>query len=594
MDAFSSSFFTPVPSVPVPPPSKAFFFLPNFTVFSVRTEDRPSSKPTSKPPQQPPGNPSSYNKLALIQEKKKNHFPPLQRLTVAVCDVVDDMINRFVDPAFRRPSFDPKHVLTGIYAPVAELPPTECSEVEGELPPCLAGAYIRNGPNPKFFPQSPYHLFDGNGMLHSLLLSQDRAIFCSRFVKTYKFQVEEKAGRAVYPNLFSAMHGFGGIVRIAIISARASTGQVDYSKGCSPANTSVAMLGNKLLALWESDLPYAVRLTSQGDISTLGRCNFDGKLSAAMTAHPKLDHDTGEVFAFRCEFTLPYLTYFWFDSNGHKQQDVPIYSLQHRSLIHDFAITKQYAVFVDVNIVIDPLRMISGEGRLFGKDETKVSRIGVIPRYASDESEMTWLDVPGLNAIHIINAWDEINDDGTDSIVMVAPSVHSVQDALQEPHLIRNSVEKVKINLKTGEVQRIRLAENLDWGVINPGYTGKKSRYVYMARATGVAKLDMDADGGENCVVAEREWGPDCFAGEPFFVARHPDDGDAEEDDGYVVTFMHDSSNAGAGESRFLVMDAKSATLQIVASVKLPGRVPYGFHGLFVSERDLRRQSSNL
>lgn len=61
---------------------------------------------------------------------------------------------------------------------------------------------------------------------------------------------------------------------------------------------------------------------------------------------------------------------------------------------------------------------------------------------------------------------------------------------------------------------------------------------------------------------------------------------DAEEDDGYVVSYVHDENT---GESRFLVMDAKSPNLDLVATVKLPRRVPYGFHGLFVAESDLNR-----
>ncbi|KAH0850455.1 hypothetical protein Bca4012_007345 [Brassica carinata] len=79
---------------------------------------------------------------------------------------------------------------------------------------------------------------------------------------------------------------------------------------------------------------------------------------------------------------------------------------------------------------------------------------------------------------------------------------------------------------------------------------------------------------------------PGCYGGEPFFVARDPGDQEAEEDDGYVVTYVHDEV---AGESKFLVMDAKSPELEIVAAVRLPRRVPYGFHGLFVKESDINK-----
>lgn len=101
-----------------------------------------------------------------------------------------------------------------------------------------------------------------------------------------------------------------------------------------------------------------------------------------------------------------------------------------------------------------------------------------------------------------------------------------------------------------------------------------------------MVKLDLSisTEAGGDCTVASRLYGAGCHGGEPFFVARDPSNLTAEEDDGFLVTYMHDEN---LQESMFLVMDAKSSTLDIVAAVKLPQRVPDGFHGLFVSESDL-------
>lgn len=107
-----------------------------------------------------------------------------------------------------------------------------------------------------------------------------------------------------------------------------------------------------------------------------------------------------------------------------------------------------------------------------------------------------------------------------------------------------------------------------------------------MPKISGVVKLDVTRGDRDDCTVARRMYGPGCYGGEPFFVARDPGDPEAEEDDGYVVTYVHDEV---AGESKFLVMDAKSPELEVVAAVRLPRRVPYGFHGLFVKESDLNK-----
>ncbi|XP_060182542.1 probable carotenoid cleavage dioxygenase 4, chloroplastic [Lycium barbarum] len=118
-------------------------------------------------------------------------------------------------------------------------------------------------------------------------------------------------------------------------------------------------------------------------------------------------------------------------------------------------------------------------------------------------------------------------------------------------------------------------------------------RYIYAAignpwpKAKGVVKLDLSISeiDHRDCVVATQIFGPNCFCCEPFFVAKDPNNVfAADEDDGYVVCDMH---NENTRESSLLVMDAKSHDLEIVAVVKLPRRVPYGFHGIFVKESDL-------
>ncbi|PIN16457.1 Zeaxanthin 7,8-dioxygenase [Handroanthus impetiginosus] len=92
--------------------------------------------------------------------------------------------------------------------------------------------------------------------------------------------------------------------------------------------------------------------------------------------------------------------------------------------------------------------------------------------------------------------------------------------------------------------------------------------------------------GVADCTVGRRMYGPGCYGSEPIFVTREPYNAAAEEDDGYLLSYVY---NENIQESRFLVMDAKSPTLEIVAAVKLPRRVPHGFHSIFVKESDLQK-----
>ncbi|XP_031503109.1 zeaxanthin 7,8(7',8')-cleavage dioxygenase, chromoplastic-like [Nymphaea colorata] len=615
MDAISSPFLAPFPQLslssvsPKTTPSRITFP----TITNVRIEERPQ---TQLKPQSPaatatttttttiaaPPPPSSKERIngrraeapslpleqaRLVRLPSRISSPP--SLPVTICNILDDLINNFIDRPLRS-SINPKDVLANNCAPVGELLPTKCT-VQGRLPSCLDGAYIRNGPNPRFVPRAGYHLFDGDGMLHAMRISSGQATFCSRFVRTYKFTQEEEAGSPIYPNYFAGFEGAAGLARGGVLAVRALTGQFNPLNGAGLANTSLVFMDNKLMALGESDLPYEVRVTPDGDVETIGQWNFGGKLTMGMTAHPKIDPVTGEVFSFRYGPIPPFLNYFRIGSDGSKQPDVPIFSFQQPSFVHDFAITQRYAIFPDMQIVMKPLDMLTGEGPPVGYDAGKVARIGVIPRYATDDSEMKWIEVPGFNFVHTVNAWDE---KGGEEVVLVAANTIPVEHMLERMDLLHCCVEMVRINLKEGKVvgRKPLSTRNLEWGVINPKFLGRKNRFAFMAigdptpKVKGIVKLDFDQAGEDDCVVAARSFGERCFAGEPFFVGNKEG---GDEDDGYVLTYTQDE---GSGQSRFVVMDAKSPTLDIVASVRLPQRVPYGFHGLFVSEKDLQKQKN--
>ena len=110
--------------------------------------------------------------------------------------------------------------------------------------------------------------------------------------------------------------------------------------------------------------------------------------------------------------------------------------------------------------------------------------------------------------------------------------------------------------------------------------TGRPYRFGYCAQVdTGsmhwpTVKHDLHAG-----VRQVFDHGPGRAAGEPVFVARP---GGQEEDDGWLVTFVHDGN---AGSAEFVVIDAQDFARGYVARVKLPQRVPFGFHGNWVPDR---------
>ncbi|KAL7150122.1 hypothetical protein ABFS83_05G088400 [Erythranthe nasuta] len=432
-----------------------------------------------------------------------------------ILNKLDDFISTFLDPSPLRPNIDPEHGMSGYFAPVDELPPTACTEVAavegggGPLPSCLDGAYIRNGPNPQFVEgrRRPYHLFDGDGMLHMIRISGGKATtFCSRYIKTHKHTVERENGSPFVPSPFSSFNGIASsISRCMLTAARVLMGQFDpLNKGFGAANTSVALLPGggggaaNLFALSECDLPI--------------------------------------------------------DPEGRKQKDV--------------------------QIVVNPLSVLRPP---VGVDRAKVPRVGVIGKYAEDDSGMWWMEAPGLNMFHSVNAWEEEGSGGT-TIVAVVSNALRVEELFESIGLAQLRLEKITIDVNAHTVHRQPLSTKAIF----------ETRYVYAAMIgpksiDGIVKLDLSLtqkDCHGDCVVASRLYGPGCCGGEPFFVSKEPNNPSVEEDDGYLVAFVTDENN---GESKFVVMDAKSATLDIIAAVKLPCRIPSGFHGLFITEGDLNK-----
>jgi carotenoid cleavage dioxygenase len=86
-----------------------------------------------------------------------------------------------------------------------------------------------------------------------------------------------------------------------------------------------------------------------------------------------------------------------------------------------------------------------------------------------------------------------------------------------------------------------------------------------------IAKFDLLAG-----TVEHHEMGAGRAAGEAVFV---PSGAGAAEDDGYVLTLVYD---AAEDRSDLVVLPAQDIGGEPVATVHLPRRVPFGFHGNWI------------
>jgi len=60
---------------------------------------------------------------------------------------------------------------------------------------------------------------------------------------------------------------------------------------------------------------------------------------------------------------------------------------------------------------------------------------------------MRWFPVPGFNAMHVTNAWEN----GDDEVVLVAPNVLNIENVFQKIEKVHFSLEKLTINMRTGK-----------------------------------------------------------------------------------------------------------------------------------------------
>jgi len=448
--------------------------------------------------------------------------------------------------------------LLGNFAPVSKEIQAENLKVIGKIPTELNGMFVCNGPNPQFTPIGQYHWFDGDGMLHGVHIENGQATYRNRYIRTFGFEREKEAGKAIWSGLLEPP-------------------QLDnpYGPGKNTANTALVWHSGKFLAVWEGGEPHQIQLPS---LETLGPVNFEGKLTSAFTAHPKVDPVTGEMLFFGYSLMQqPFLQYGIVSPEGELVKLIPI-ELPVGVMMHDFAITEHYTIFLDFPFTFRPERMAQGKPIFLFEAETP-SRFGILPRHG-EPSDIRWFESPSCYGFHTLNAYES-----GDEVILIACRM-KLSNALGITKENANSAGNMpylyewRFNLATGVVQEKALGDMAsEFPRINEKYLGRKNRYGYagklklgeMSLFDGLLKYDLET--GETEIHA---FDPNCYGGEAVFVP-HPQA--QSEDQGWLLTFVY---NEISESSELIVLDAQKFTQPAIARIIMPQRVPYGSHGAWV------------
>jgi len=498
-----------------------------------------------------------------------------------------------------RDEFKPP-ALRGNWSPVREESaglPTEV--VAGAIPDDFpAGHFVRNGPNPRWVrPSAGYHPFEGDGMLHSVefLTPSGRrreARYSNRWVRTSKWLAEDAAqlplASGIMDDSLPRIVGNAALDAASIVAsvpALLNAGNMLAQGGGGVANTSVIAHAGRLLALYEGSQPVVMSLPHLETEGPLG-------IAGAVTAHPKVCPITGELIWFN--YVGPGVEYGVWDRYGRPVHHTRI-PLESSVMIHDMAVTATRSVIMNCPMLLGPDGMRKGEGPVWLDKEVPM-RLGILPRHGSGD-EVEWYDVPGPGKMcfHVMNAYD---DPSSGEVVIVGCSMPDV--TLWDMNVKFAHTERLmewRIDTKTRSVKERTLSKvAFDFPRVNERFQGRPFRFGYGAA------FDLSAQAGRRASVAgvggplfhalvkhdlqsgktvTWEAGGETFLGEPVFVPRQGAGDTAEdEDDGYLLVHAHDEASR---QSELLILDARAFGELPVCRIRMPRRVPYGFHAGWVS-----------
>ena len=424
--------------------------------------------------------------------------------------------------------------LTGSRRPVTVEVTAEDLPVTGHIPEQLDGRYLRNGANPRG--GDPGHWFFGDGMIHGVRIRDGRAAwYRNRWVRTSTF--------------------------LTGAQPRRSDGSADYTAGV--ANTSVVRHAGRTMALVESSFPQLI----DDELETLGPYDFDGRLTTAMTAHPKACPLTGELHFFGYDFLPPYVTYHRADASGRLVQSRPI-EVPGATMMHDMLLTEGHVVFMDLPVVFD-LEMALAGSMPYRFDEGYGARLGLLDR-ADPDGPLRWFDVDPCYVFHGLNAFER---DGR----LVAHVVRYPELWRTGPDDFSPSVLwRWQLDLATGRVHEGPIDDlACELPRIDDRQVGLPARRGWVVGeeggVKGIAAYDL--------VTGTRTWapsGPGCVPSEPTFV---PADATAGGD-GWLMAWVYD---AATDSSDLCLWDAADPCGEPIARIHSPQRVPDGFHGAWLA-----------
>lgn len=449
-------------------------------------------------------------------------------------------------------------------------------EVIGTIPDDIDGLYVRNTENPVHDSIGRYHPFDGDGMIHTMRIRDGKATYRNRFVRTKGLEAEQKEGGPLWV----------GIMGKPSDSKRPGWGAHGSVKDSSSTDVSVHA-GTILSTFYQCGEGY--RLDSD-TLETLGVESWVPE--EGISAHPKLDENTGELLFFNYSTKAPYLHYGVVGADNALKHYVPV-PLPGARLPHDMAFSEKFAIFNDCPLFWKP-ELIEQNLYIPSYHPDMPTRFGIIPRLGQPE-DIKWFDARPTYVLHWANAFEEGDElvlDGYFQNQPVPPPLTDFPSGFEsmgasiDLHSFQPELHRWRFNLKTGETREETLFDEypVEFGMFNQQMAGKPYRYVYSVTGepgwflfNGLVKHDLETGSAERF-----DFGEQRFGSEAPFVPRI---NAQSEDDGYLISFITDMVQ---NRSECILIDAKNISAGPVCTIILPHRICSGTHATWANAEQLR------
>lgn len=448
--------------------------------------------------------------------------------------------------------------LQGNFAPVHEESDFEDLVVEGIFPETFPdGIYVRNGPNPQFEPISYVYPFDGDGMIHALYFKHQKISYKNRFVKTLGFEVEKRAGKAVY----------GGIKMPLPIDESYLLPGESNSPFKNGAFIHVIPFAKRILALLEANPAYELDF----NLNTKGLFKAGQKIAPNLNAHVKICPDSGDMYAISYDLNPPYLVLHHISASGILMDSIAIEKAK-PTMIHDFVITQNHLIIVDCPVVFDVDAAMKGASVLQWHEAMGVD-VRIFNRYDLHAPQKI-IHHKAFFVFHFANAYEDKHNIFLDFIYYDYFKIFD--DRREIPGMV---LHRMSIDLANDSISDERLCDvKFEFPSINLKYLGKTYRYIYgickqhshlgPIRFDSIIKYDL-----KNKSFTTFDFGEDYEIGETLFI---PSKVSLEEDDGFLIVYAYELST---NQSYAYLLDAKNFQKKPVCRILIPKRVPFGLHG---------------